>query len=88
MTVTITAFADPLDQGAGLARDMIVRWALEEVGQHYAVRLVPWLEFKEPMHRKLQPLGQISVVVKGRARVKRRSSLVRLKSADAACWPT
>ena len=65
MTVTITAFAEPLDQGAGLARDMIVRWALEEVGQHYAVRLVPWREFKEPMHRKLQPFGQIPTYEEG-----------------------
>ena len=40
MTITITAFADSPDQGAGLARDMIVRWALDEVGEPYDVRLV------------------------------------------------
>ena len=59
MTATITAFADPLDRGAGLARDMIVRWALEEAGEPYAVRLVPWADFGSPAHRKLQPFGQI-----------------------------
>lgn len=65
MTITITAFADPLDGGAGLARDMIVRWALEEVGQPYAARLVPWAEFKQPAHRKLQPFGQIPTYEEG-----------------------
>ncbi|MEZ6022934.1 MAG: glutathione S-transferase [Hyphomonadaceae bacterium] len=65
MTITITAFADPLDQGQGLARDMIVRWALEEVGQPYAVRLVPWAAFKQPAHRALQPFGQIPTYEEG-----------------------
>lgn len=59
MTIRITAFADSPDQGAGLARDMIVRWALEEVGQAYDVRLVPWADFKKPEHRQRQPFGQI-----------------------------
>jgi glutathione S-transferase len=58
MTITITAFESSPDRGAGLARDMIVRWALEEVGQAYDVRLVPWSAFKEPAHRKLQPFAQ------------------------------
>jgi glutathione S-transferase len=40
MTPTITAFAASPDKGQGLARDMRVRWALEEVGQAYDVRLV------------------------------------------------
>ena len=44
MTPTITAFESSPDRGRGLARDMRVRWALEEVGQPYAVRL---LSFKE-----------------------------------------
>lgn len=65
MSITITAFADPLDQGAGLARDMIVRWALEEVGQSYEVRLVPSADFKKPEHRKRQPFGQIPTYEEG-----------------------
>jgi len=40
MTPTITAFERPPDRGRGLARDMRVRWALEEVGQAYDVRPV------------------------------------------------
>src|SRR2546425_10001652 len=65
MTITITAFERSLDQGAGLARDMIVRWALEEVGQPYDVRLVPWSAFKEPAHRALHPFGQIPTYEEG-----------------------
>jgi glutathione S-transferase len=59
MTPTITAFAQSPDRGRGLARDMRVRWALEEVGQPYNVRLVSFGEMKEPAHRALQPFGQI-----------------------------
>lgn len=65
MTITITAFANSLDQGAGLARDMIVRWALEEVEQPYEVRLVPWADFKKPAHRARQPFGQIPTYEEG-----------------------
>ncbi len=59
MTPTITAFASSPDRGRGLARDMRVRWALEEVGQPYDVRLVSFAEMKEPAHRALHPFGQI-----------------------------
>lgn len=59
MTPTITAFRRSPDRGRGLARDMRVRWALEEVGQPYNVRLVTFEEMKEPAHRSLQPFGQI-----------------------------
>ena len=59
MKPTITAFASSPDRGRGLARDMQVRWALEEVGQPYDVRLVSFTEMKEPAHRALHPFGQI-----------------------------
>ena len=59
MIPTITAFATSPDRGRGLARDMPVRWALEEVGQPYDVRLVSFAEMKQPAHRALQPFGQI-----------------------------
>jgi glutathione S-transferase len=59
MTPTITAFEQSPDGGKGLARDMRVRWALEEVGQSYDVRLVSFSEMKEPAHRALHPFGQI-----------------------------
>ena len=59
MIPTITAFERSPDGGKGLARDMRVRWALEEVGQPYEVRLVSFAAMKEPAHRALQPFGQI-----------------------------
>ena len=59
MTPTITAFANSPDRGRGLARDMAVRWALEEAGQPYDVRLVSFAEMKQPAHLARQPFGQI-----------------------------
>ncbi|QYK42939.1 MAG: glutathione S-transferase family protein [Paracoccaceae bacterium] len=59
MTVIITAFAASPDRGQGQARDMRVRWALEEVGQPYEVRLVSFRQMKEPAHLALHPFGQI-----------------------------
>jgi glutathione S-transferase len=65
MTPTITAFEASPDRGQGLARDMRVRWALEEVGQPYEVRLVSFREMKEPAHRRLHPFGQIPTYEEG-----------------------
>jgi glutathione S-transferase len=65
MTITITVFERSLDQGRGLARDMRVRWALEEVGQPYEVRLVPWEKFKEEAHLARNPFGQIPTYEEG-----------------------
>jgi len=59
MSPTITAFKASPDRGRGLARDMRVRWALEEVGQAYDVRLVTFDEMKAPAHLALHPFGQI-----------------------------
>ena len=59
MTITITAFERSPDRGRGLARDMRVRWALEEVGQPYDVRLVSFEAMKQPAHIALHPFGQI-----------------------------
>lgn len=65
MTPVITAFAQSPDRGRGLARDMRVRWALEEVGQPYEVRLVSFGEMKEPAHLALHPFGQIPTYEEG-----------------------
>ena len=59
MIPTITAFERSPDGGKGLARDMRVRWALEEVGQAYEVRGVSFSAMKEPAHLALQPFGSI-----------------------------
>jgi glutathione S-transferase len=59
MAITISVFERSPDQGRGLARDMRVRWALEEVGQPYETRLVSFDAMKQPAHRARHPFGQI-----------------------------
>src|SRR5215217_1656622 len=65
MTPTITAFEHSPDGGQGHARDTRVRWALEEVGLPYDVRLLSFGEMKEPAHRALHPFGQIPTYEEG-----------------------
>src|ERR1700755_1021094 len=65
MTITITAFERSPDGGKGLARDTRGRWALEEVGQPYDVRLVSFGAMKEPAHLALHPFGQIPTYQEG-----------------------
>jgi glutathione S-transferase len=65
MTITITAFELSPDGGKGLARDTRVRWALEEVGQPYEVRLVSFRAMKEPAHLAIHPFGQIPTYEEG-----------------------
>jgi glutathione S-transferase len=65
MTITITAFERSPDGGKGLARDTRVRWALEEAGLSYAMRLVPFRAMKEPAHLALHPFGQIPTYEEG-----------------------
>jgi glutathione S-transferase len=62
---TITAFEQSPDRGRGLARDTIVRWALEEVGQPYNVRLVSFKDIKASPHRELHPFGKIPTYEEG-----------------------
>lgn len=65
MSITITAFDRSPDGGKGLARDTRVRWALEEVGQPYKVRLVSFQALKEPAHLAFNPFGQIPTFEEG-----------------------
>src|ERR1700723_4477206 len=65
MSPTITAFEQSPDRGKGLARDTRVRWALEEAGQPYDVRLVSFAGLKEPAHLALHPFGQIPTYEEG-----------------------
>lgn len=65
MTAIITAFERSPDRGNGLARDMRLRWALEEVGQPYDVRLLSFKTMKEPAHLAIQPFGQIPTYEEG-----------------------
>jgi len=65
MTATITAFERSPDRGKGLARDTRIRWAFEEVGQPYDVRLLSFAEMKEPAYLALHPFGQIPIYEEG-----------------------
>jgi glutathione S-transferase len=65
MTIVITAFERSPDGGKGLARDTRVRWALEEVGQPYEVRLVSLSAKKEPAHLRVHPFGLIPTYEEG-----------------------
>lgn len=65
MSPTITAFAMSPDEGQGHARDMRLRWAFEELGQPYDVRLVSFAQMKQPAHLALQPFGQIPTYEEG-----------------------
>ncbi len=76
MTITITAFESSPDRGQGLARDTRVRWALEEVGQPYEVRLLSFKAMKEPAHLALHPFGQIPTYEEGNLALFETGSIV------------
>jgi glutathione S-transferase len=65
MTIVITAFERSPDGGRGLARDTRVRWALEEVGHPYEVRLVSFRAKRDPAHLRLHPFGLIPTYEEG-----------------------
>lgn len=85
---TITAFAASPDRGQGLARDMRIRWAMEEVGQPYDVQLLTFEEMKEPPHLARNPFGQIPTFEDGDV-VLFDSSAILLHIADqhTGLWP-
>jgi glutathione S-transferase len=63
--VRITAFDWVPDFAKGQVRDLRVRWALEEVGQPYAVTYLPQGSQKAPPHRARQPFGQVPTYEEG-----------------------
>jgi glutathione S-transferase len=65
MNIVITAFDRSPDGGMGLARDTRVRWALEEVGQPYQVRLVSLREREQAEHLRRHPFGLIPTYEEG-----------------------
>ena len=88
MKPTITAFANSPDRGKGLARDMRVRWALEEVGQPYDVRLVTFEELKAPGHRTRNPFGQIPTYEEGDLTLFESGSIIlRIAETHAGLLP-
>jgi glutathione S-transferase len=89
MTITITAFDRSPDGGRGLVRDTRVRWALEEVGQPYEVRLLPHRAMKEPAHLALHPFGQIPTYEDGDLALFETGSIVlHIAERHAGLLPT
>jgi glutathione S-transferase len=89
MTITITGFEQSPDGGKGLARDTRVRWALEEVGQPYEVRLISFRAMKEPAHLALHPFGQIPTYEDGNlALFETGSILLHIAERYAGLLPT
>jgi glutathione S-transferase len=88
-TPTITAFESSPDRGRGLARDMRVRWALEEVGQPYDVRLVSFKQMKEPAHLRFHPFGQIPTYEEGDLALFESGAIIlRIAERHAGLLPT
>ncbi len=48
---------------------MRIRWAYEEIGQPYAVRLVSFDQLRQPHHLALNPFGQIPTMEDGAVRL-------------------
>jgi glutathione S-transferase len=57
--ITITAFNWVPDFAKGVVRDLRVRWALEEVGRPYHVKLITHQEKLTSSYRSLQPFSQV-----------------------------
>ncbi|MGE3249250.1 MAG: glutathione S-transferase family protein [Hyphomonadaceae bacterium] len=63
--ITISAFAWVPDFARGQVRDLRVRWALEEAGLPYRVRLLEQGDQDKPEYRALQPFGQVPIFQDG-----------------------
>src|ERR1700732_813973 len=59
--ITISAFSQVPDFAKGLVRDVRVRWALEEAGLSYNVRLLEQGDQDKPDDHLLQPFGQVPI---------------------------
>ncbi len=89
MIPTLTAFKASPDRGRGLARDFGVRWALEEVGQAYEVRLVEFAEMKAADHLALHPFGQIPTYeAPGLSLFESGAIVLRIAETHAGLLPT
>jgi glutathione S-transferase len=89
VTITITAFERSPDGGQGLARDTRVRWALEEVGEPYEVRLVSFKAMKEPAHLAIHPFGQIPTYEEGDLALFETGAIVfHIAERHAGLFPT
>jgi glutathione S-transferase len=62
---TLTTFRSVPPFAVGHVRDLRVRWALEEAGQPYDVRLIGFEDKESPAYRGEQPFAQVPVLRDG-----------------------
>ena len=64
-SVEVTAFRWVPDFAAGLVRDLRIRWALEEIGRPYRVRLLDAMNPRPADYFHEQPFGQVPAFTDG-----------------------
>jgi glutathione S-transferase len=67
--ITLTAFRQVPPFARGLVRDLRVRWALEEAGTPYRIRLIGQEDQPSAAYRALQPFGQVPAIEDGDLRL-------------------
>ncbi|TQK02890.1 glutathione S-transferase family protein [Herbaspirillum sp. SJZ107] len=67
--ITLTTFRMVPPFAAGYVRDLRVRWALEEAGLPYMLRLIDFDDRNTPAYRREQPFGQIPLLQDGAVQV-------------------
>jgi glutathione S-transferase len=59
MIPTVSAYTWVPPMAQGFVKDLRIRWALEEAGIPYEIKLVAMKEAKAPAYRRWQPFGQV-----------------------------
>lgn len=67
--ITLTTFRSVPSFAVGYVRDLRVRWALEEAGLPYSLRLIEFDEAATPGYRREQPFSQVPVLQDGAVRL-------------------
>ena len=87
--ITVTGYNWVPDFARGLVRDLRVRWALEEAGLKYQVKLITQDEKLTPGYRALQPFSQVPVYQDGDLALFESGAIVlHVGRSSAALLPT
>ena len=87
--VEVTAFRWVPDFAAGLVRDLRIRWALEEIGRPYRVRLLDALNPRPADYFHEQPFGQVPAYRDGEVQLFESGAiLIHLGLGDERLLPT
>jgi glutathione S-transferase len=87
--ITITAYNWVPDFAKGLVRDLRARWALEEAGLPYQVKLITHEEKLTPAYRALQPFSQVpSYLDDGVVLFESGAIVLHIAQSSAALLPT